>query len=123
MDGMRDPYPELGPEELTALRRIGGGLAKYAQLYHAYTLIALELVAFDPEGRLVATEAGRQWLRDADPEMDLNEGAWADPLLVSVGRDRPQHCARLSRAALRKIILSHRREGAKHSRLAAIHRR
>jgi hypothetical protein len=37
--------------------------------------------------------------------------------------DRAQHCARLSRAALRKIILSRRREGAKHSRLAAIHRR
>jgi hypothetical protein len=37
------------------LRRIGGGLGKYAQLYHAYTLVALELVAFDPEGRLVPT--------------------------------------------------------------------
>ena len=51
--------------ELTALRRIGGGLGKYAQLYHAYTLVALELVAFDSEGRLVATEAGHQWLWDA----------------------------------------------------------
>ena len=58
MDGMRDPYPALSPGELTPLRRIGGGLGKYAQLYHAYTLVALELVAFDPEGRLVATEAG-----------------------------------------------------------------
>ena len=51
--------------ELTALRRIGGGLGNYAQFYHAYTLVALELVAFDSEGRLVATEAGHQWLRDA----------------------------------------------------------
>jgi hypothetical protein len=59
---MRDPYPALSPGELTALRRIGGGLGKYAQFYHAYTLVALELVAFDPEGRLVATEAGHQWL-------------------------------------------------------------
>jgi len=66
MDGMRDPYPALSPGEWTALRRIGGGLGKYAQLYHAYTLVALELVAFDPEGRLVATEAGHQWLRDAE---------------------------------------------------------
>jgi hypothetical protein len=65
MDGMRDPYPALSPGELIALRRIGGGLGKYAQLYHEYTLVALELVAFDPEGRLVATEAGHQWLRDA----------------------------------------------------------
>jgi hypothetical protein len=65
MDGMRDPYPALSPGELTALRRIGGGLGKYAQFYHAYTLVALELVAFDPEGRLVATEAGHQWLRTA----------------------------------------------------------
>jgi hypothetical protein len=65
MDGMRDPYPALSPGELTALRRIGGGLGKYAQLYHAYTLVALELVAFDPEGRLVATEAGHQWLHTA----------------------------------------------------------
>jgi hypothetical protein len=73
MDGMRDPYPPLSTGELTALRRIGGGLAKYAQLYHAYTLIALELVAFDPEGRLVATEAGRQWLRDADPERAVGQ--------------------------------------------------
>jgi hypothetical protein len=73
MDGMRDPYPPLSPGELTALRRIGGGLGKYAQLYDAYTLIALELVAFDPEGRLVATEAGRQWLRDADAERAVGQ--------------------------------------------------
>jgi hypothetical protein len=65
MGGMRDPYPALRPGELTALRRIGGGLGKYAQFYHAYTLVALELVAFDPEGRLVATEAGHQWLHTA----------------------------------------------------------
>jgi hypothetical protein len=74
MDGMRDPYPALSPGELTALRRIGGGLGKYIQLYHAYTLVALELVAFDPEGRLVATEAGHQWLRDADAERAVGQG-------------------------------------------------
>jgi hypothetical protein len=70
---MRDPYPLLSPDELTALRRIGGGLGKHAQLYHAYTLIALELVAFDPEGRLVATEAGHQLLRDADAERAVGQ--------------------------------------------------
>jgi hypothetical protein len=76
MDGMRDPYPALRPDELTAWRHVGG-LGKHVQLYHAYTLIALELATFDPEGRQVVIEAGHQWLREADAERAGNDSCLA----------------------------------------------
>jgi hypothetical protein len=83
---MCDPDPPLSPGELTALRRIGGGLGNYAQPYHAYILVALELVAFDPEGRPVATEAGHQWLRDADSEPAVGQDVPHEVLALDPNR-------------------------------------